>query len=227
MRGRGRPAGERHAVDVGQGAARPLLRLPVDGQVLRDLAVRPGVGDLDGALDVAEERRRAEQRREIRHEPRHGEGETAALAVTGGDDPGGVDPGQCPGLLDGAYRVAPGAAAAGRRGRWRGGGGRRAPERCLDELLLFFHHVPYGHVLRNGSTVIQHIYDTHFDGAEQVVAMRRMWEGLAGRLDPGVYDRVRERLDEQLRCAQEWRDQVNAYFFRKSWVPDARGRPLH
>ncbi|MEU1689823.1 alpha-glucuronidase [Micromonospora sp. NPDC005707] len=102
-----------------------------------------------------------------------------------------------------------------------------SPDRCPDELLLFFHHVPYGHLLHDGSTVIQHIYDTHFAGYEQVVTMRRRWEGLAGRLDPGVYDRVRERLDEQLRCAQEWRDQVNAYFFRKSGVPDARGRPIH
>ena len=37
-------------------------------------------------------------------------------------------------------------------------------EPCPDELLLFFHHVPYGHVLHSGSTVIQHIYDTHFEG---------------------------------------------------------------
>src|SRR5690606_39570381 len=49
---------------------------------------------------------------------------------------------------------------------------------CPDELLLFFHHVPYGHVLRNGSTVIQHIYDTHFEGVEQVAEIRRLWEKL-------------------------------------------------
>ncbi|SBT46187.1 alpha-glucuronidase [Micromonospora narathiwatensis] len=100
-------------------------------------------------------------------------------------------------------------------------------ESCPDELLLFFHHVPYGHVLHNGSTVIQHIYDTHFDGVEQVAAMRQRWERLAGVVDPGVHARVRERLDEQLRCAEEWRDQINAYFFRKSGVPDARGRRIH
>ena len=39
--------------------------------------------------------------------------------------------------------------------------------------------------------------------------------------------RVRERLAEQLRSAREWRDQVNTYFFRKSGVPDARGRTIH
>jgi alpha-glucuronidase len=29
-------------------------------------------------------------------------------------------------------------------------------------LIPFFHHVAYGYVLRNGSTVLQRIYDTHF-----------------------------------------------------------------
>ncbi|MEU9740799.1 alpha-glucuronidase [Micromonospora chersina] len=99
-------------------------------------------------------------------------------------------------------------------------------DRCPDELLLFFHHVPYGHVLHDGSTVIQHIYDTHFAGAEEVTALRRRWDRLDGLLDPALHARVRERLDEQVRCAEEWRDQVNAYFFRKSGVPDAQGRHI-
>ncbi|MBF9134382.1 alpha-glucuronidase [Plantactinospora sp. S1510] len=102
-------------------------------------------------------------------------------------------------------------------------------EQCPDELLLFFHHVPYGHRLHSGSTVIQHIYDTHFAGVEQVAETRRRWERLsaAGLVDQGLDARVRERLDEQLRSAQEWRDQVNAYFLRKSGVPDAQGRRIH
>ncbi|MDX3099371.1 alpha-glucuronidase [Nonomuraea angiospora] len=101
-------------------------------------------------------------------------------------------------------------------------------ERCPDELLLFFHHVPYGHVLHSGSTVIQHIYDTHFAGAEEAAETRLHWEKLAGTgaVDPDLYARVKERLDEQVRCAEEWRDQINAYFFRKSGVPDAHGRHI-
>lgn len=100
---------------------------------------------------------------------------------------------------------------------------------CPDELLLFFHHVPYGHVLHSGSTVVQHIYDTHFAGADEAAAMRERWTGLAGTglVDASLYARVLERLDEQVRCAGEWRDQVNAYFLRKSGVPDARGRRIH
>ncbi|MEU6432178.1 alpha-glucuronidase [Microbispora sp. NPDC046973] len=99
-------------------------------------------------------------------------------------------------------------------------------DRCPDELLLFFHHVPYGHVLHSGSTVIQHIYDTHFEGAEQAAEARRRWEEAAGLFDPDLHARVKELFDEQVRCAEEWRDQINAYFFRKSGVPDVRGRRI-
>jgi alpha-glucuronidase len=38
---------------------------------------------------------------------------------------------------------------------------------------------------------------------------------------------VSERFEEQLRSAREWRDQVNSYFFRKSGVPDERGRTIY
>jgi alpha-glucuronidase len=100
-------------------------------------------------------------------------------------------------------------------------------EQCPDELLLFFHHVPYSHVLHDGSTVIQHIYDTHFAGAEQATEMRQRWDQVAGLVAGDVYARVRDRLDEQVCSAAEWRDQINAYFFRKSGVPDAEGRRIY
>jgi alpha-glucuronidase len=100
---------------------------------------------------------------------------------------------------------------------------------CPDELLLFFHHVPYDHVLRSGTTVIQHIYDTHFAGAEEAARMRRIWRDVPvrGLATAALHARVAERLDEQVRSAEEWRDQLNTYFFRKSGVPDAHGRPIH
>ena len=62
------------------------------------------------------------------------------------------------------------ATGTGFAGQYRRavGGGDESPETCPDELLLFFHHVPYGHVLHSGDTVIQHIYDTHFAGVEEV-----------------------------------------------------------
>jgi alpha-glucuronidase len=100
---------------------------------------------------------------------------------------------------------------------------------CPDELLLFFHHVSYDHVLHSGTTVIQHIYDTHFAGAQQAARMREVWRHVpvGGLLTAALHKRVSERLDEQVRSAEEWRDQINAYFYRKSGVPDAHGRPIY
>jgi alpha-glucuronidase len=100
-------------------------------------------------------------------------------------------------------------------------------ETCPDDLLLFFHHVPYTHVLHSGVTVVQHVYDTHFAGVERVEAMVARWEEVAAEVPDDVAQRVRERLAEQLRCAAEWRDQVNTYFLRKSGIPDARGRTIY
>lgn len=99
-------------------------------------------------------------------------------------------------------------------------------ETCPDELLLFFHHVPYTHVLRSGVTVIQHIYDTHFAGVEEAEARAAAWERLSGRVPDAVDARVRALFAEQLRSAREWRDQVNTYFWRKSGIPDARRRTI-
>ncbi|WP_432482716.1 alpha-glucuronidase [Kineococcus esterisolvens] len=98
---------------------------------------------------------------------------------------------------------------------------------CPDELLLFFHHVPYSHVLAGGSTVVQHVYDTRFAGVEAVEESAATWERIAGHVPAATAENVRQRFAEQLRSAREWRDQVNTYFFRKSGVPDAAGRRIH
>jgi alpha-glucuronidase len=38
-------------------------------------------------------------------------------------------------------------------------------------------------VLRSGKTVVQHIYDSHFDGAAVAEELLSRWRSLAGRID--------------------------------------------
>lgn len=102
-----------------------------------------------------------------------------------------------------------------------------AIESCPDELLLFFHHVPYTHVLKSGKTVIQHIYDTHFEGAEQADKLVDAWRGLQGKIDEARYESALSRLQEQSKHAKEWRDVVNSYFLRKSGIDDEQGRTIY
>ena len=100
-------------------------------------------------------------------------------------------------------------------------------ETCPEELLLFFHHVLYTYRLKTGKTVIQHIYDSHFEGVEEVEGMIESWKRLEGKVDDKVFSAVMQQFDRQLDNAREWRDQVNTYFYRKSGIPDQKGRKIY
>ncbi len=97
---------------------------------------------------------------------------------------------------------------------------------CPEELLLFLHHVPYTYRLRNGSTVIQEIYDRHFAGLERVRGFQREWGTLAGRIDQERFADVRDRLAAQVGYAADWCRSINGYFQHLSGILDERARPL-
>lgn len=100
-------------------------------------------------------------------------------------------------------------------------------ETCPEELLLFFHYVSYTHKLKSGKTLIQHIYDTHFEGVEDVETMIERWKALEGKIDSEAFERVMKRLDEQLASSKDWCDIVNSYFYRKSGIADAKNRTIY
>ncbi|WP_440192588.1 alpha-glucuronidase [Anaerocolumna jejuensis] len=100
-------------------------------------------------------------------------------------------------------------------------------ETCPEELLLFFHYMPYTYRLKSGKTLIQHIYDSHFEGVEDVEKMVNLWEGLKGKIPDEVFKRVKLRMDHQLDNSAEWRDQINSYFYRKSFIMDEKGRKIY
>lgn len=102
-----------------------------------------------------------------------------------------------------------------------------SPESCPDELLLFFCRVPYDHVLHSGKTVIQHIYDAHFEGYERAERFAESWKSLEGKIDPRIYENGVERFKMQLDCAREWRDIINTFFYRYSGIEDEKGRPIY
>jgi alpha-glucuronidase len=100
-------------------------------------------------------------------------------------------------------------------------------ESTPDDLLLFFHHVPYTFVLHSGKTVIQHIYDSHYDGADHAADFVQQWNSLKGRIDDERYADVLARLEYQAGHAIVWRDAICNWFLRASGVPDAKGRAGH
>jgi alpha-glucuronidase len=95
---------------------------------------------------------------------------------------------------------------------------------CPDDLLLFMHHVPYTHVLRSGKTVIQHFYDTHYEGAAAAAKLVKQWQALHGRIDEQRYREVLARLEYQAGHAEVWRDAICRWFMKRSGIADAKGR---
>lgn len=100
-------------------------------------------------------------------------------------------------------------------------------ETTPEELLLFFHHISYDYILSSKKTLIQHIYDTHFEGVEDVEHMIGLWKALEGKIDAVRFGRVSERLGMQYESSKEWRDRVNTYFCRMSGICDSKGRTIY
>lgn len=100
-------------------------------------------------------------------------------------------------------------------------------ETTPEELLLFFHRIRYDYRLKDGRTLLQYIYDTHFEGVEQVEKMLSEWNACEGLVDAKRFVRVRERLTKQLADAREWRDRINTYFYRMTEEPDEKGRRIY
>jgi alpha-glucuronidase len=95
---------------------------------------------------------------------------------------------------------------------------------CPDDLLLFFHHVPYRNVLHSGKTVIQHVYDSHYEGADQARAFIGQWKNLEGRIDGERYRDILARFEFQAGEAVRWRDTICQWIYRLSGIADQKGR---
>ncbi|MFC5973643.1 alpha-glucuronidase family glycosyl hydrolase [Halomarina salina] len=98
------------------------------------------------------------------------------------------------------------------------------PETCPEELLLFFHHLPWDHELDDGRTVVQTLYDNCFAGVELAETLRERWRSLDGRVDERRFRHVAERFDEQVVQAERWAETLTAFFYDHSGVPDELGR---
>jgi len=95
---------------------------------------------------------------------------------------------------------------------------------CPDDLLLFFHHVPYTYALRTGKTVVQHVYDSHYEGADAARHFVSQWQTIEGHIEEERYRDILARLQYQAGQAIVWRDAICNWIYRLSGIPDERGR---
>jgi len=93
--------------------------------------------------------------------------------------------------------------------------------------LLFFHHLPWTYKLHSGKTIIQYVYDIHYQGAAEAAQLGDEWATLKGKIDPQLYEDERARLEYQAGHAIVWRDAIVQYFLKETGIPDALGRAGH
>jgi alpha-glucuronidase len=98
-----------------------------------------------------------------------------------------------------------------------------------DELLLWFHHVPWDYRMKSGRTLWDELV-IHYDaGVDHVAKMQADWAGLQGKVDPERWAQVRDFLAIQREEATWWRDASIAYFqsISKRPLPEGHKPPAH
>jgi alpha-glucuronidase len=96
-------------------------------------------------------------------------------------------------------------------------------ETCPDELVLWFHHVPWTHQLHSGRTLWQELCHRYDSGVKYVgEVMIPTWQKLQGYINNSLYEDVSRRLQTQYKDARWWKDACLLYFgqFSKMPIPD-------
>lgn len=96
---------------------------------------------------------------------------------------------------------------------------------CPDQLLLFFHRLPYTYRMRDGRTLIQRIYDDHFEGVLMAEEMAELLATLP--FSQSMQENISTRMQKQLSNAYEWRDQINTFLYRYCGIEDEKGRKIY
>lgn len=99
------------------------------------------------------------------------------------------------------------------------------PATCPDLYLLFYHRLPYSYTMQDGRTLIQRIYDDHFEGLDETQQLASSLLSLPfPEPDASV---IRQRMEKQLYNAREWCDIINTFFHRLCGIPDKHGRTIY
>src|SRR5690606_36033766 len=102
-------------------------------------------------------------------------------------------------------------------------------ETVPEDLLLWFHAVPWKHEMKSGNTLWEELVGKYYTGVEQVRDMQKQWDSIEGLIDTERFERVKALLRIQERDAIRWRDSCVLYFQTFSGMPIPAGyeKPEH
>jgi alpha-glucuronidase len=103
------------------------------------------------------------------------------------------------------------------------------PATCPENLLLWFHHLPWDYRMSSGMTLWDELCFKYYDGALQTEVYAAYWETLEGKIDDDQYEHVRQLLKIQVKEARWWRDACLLYFqtFSRRPFPAGLEKPVN
>ncbi len=99
---------------------------------------------------------------------------------------------------------------------------------CPENLLLWFHHVPWNHRMQSGRTMWQELCHRYATGAARAARYQHVWADARPYVSPAIWTDVNRRLITQARDAQWWKDACVLYFSQfSSQAPTPEVYPIH
>ena len=92
-------------------------------------------------------------------------------------------------------------------------------ETCPEELLLWFHHIPWDHRMASGMTFWDEMCHRYDRGVKKVREYQDVWEAAKPFVDSERWEAVRAKLEIQESDARWWRDACVQYFGEFSGMP--------
>ena len=88
-------------------------------------------------------------------------------------------------------------------------------ETCPEELLLWFHHLPWDYRMHSGKTLWEELCAHYNAGVETAERYIEVWEGMKPFVTAPRHKEISELLQKNLIFAREWRDVCLEYFNNK------------
>lgn len=92
-------------------------------------------------------------------------------------------------------------------------------ETCPEDLILWFHHIPWTYEMSTGRTLWDEICHRYDRGIKQVREYQQIWEDVKPYVDAKRWEAVRAKLEIQESDARWWRDACVQYFGEFSGLP--------
>lgn len=102
-------------------------------------------------------------------------------------------------------------------------------ETCPENLLLWFHHVPWIHTMKSERSLWDELCFHYDQGVQQARGFQKVWDQLEPHIDEQRFREVQSKLKIQSKDAVWWKDACLLYFqtFSKMPIPYELERPIH